>query len=549
MRGRRATRVRSAPVAARGADGVDVGIPMQRRPPDAPVDGRRGRRPAWPWVLAALPVVLVLLGEPVRRVLGLPPVVATAVGDLTQCVVAVAATAACALRARAGRRRREAGTSGWALLALALAGFAGGQAVWAYHQVVLGDEGPSFSLAEVGFLLYAALTPLALLLLARGGTHAGSWVRTLLDGVVVAGALAVVSWLLVLRALVAQAESFAALVLAAAYPVADAVALTVAITLVARTRLTAPVAALAAGAALMAVADSTYVYVGATGAYEPGGLLDATWTAALVATTAACLVRPGRAVTARRLRGGLLLQLLPYLPLALALAVVAGVAAGGEVSAGAVVALGGLGGLVLVRQWLVVVDNARLTQQLRAQASTLATLAYTDPLTGLANRAAFTEALERATTARTPLVAAFCDLDSFKAVNDLCGHAVGDALLVAVAARLRDVVRADDVVARLGGDEFAVLALTDDPEDEAACAAALRSRLGTALSVPFDLPADVTATAVADTRRDVVLRAVSASVGVVASAEVPGGDADALLQEADRRMYAQKRGRVALAAG
>ena len=75
-------------------------------------------------MLAALPVVLVLLGEPVRRVLGLPPVVATAVGDLTQCVVAVAATAACALRARAGRRRREAGTSGWALLALALAGFA-----------------------------------------------------------------------------------------------------------------------------------------------------------------------------------------------------------------------------------------------------------------------------------------------------------------------------------------------------------------------------------------------------------------------------------------
>ncbi|ROP45868.1 sensor domain-containing diguanylate cyclase [Pseudokineococcus lusitanus] len=527
-----------------------MGIPTQRRLPDAPVGDRRGRRPAWPWLLAALPVVLVLLGEPVRRVLGLPPVVATAVGDLTQCAVAVTATVVCTLRARAGHRRREAGTPGWALLSVALAGFAGGQSVWAYHQVVLGDAGPSFSLAEVGFLLYAVLAPLALLLLARGSTHAGSWVRTMLDGVVVAGALAVVSWLLVLQALVAQAESFAALALAAAYPISDAVALTVAITLVARTRLTAPVAALAVGAALMAVADSTYVYVGATGAYDPGGLLDATWTAALVAVTAACLLRPGRAVTERRLRGGLLLQLLPYLPLALALAVVAGVAAGGEVSAGAVVALGGLGGLVLVRQWLVVVDNARLTQQLRAQASALATLAYTDPLTGLANRAAFTEALERTTASRTPLVAAFCDLDRFKAVNDVCGHAVGDALLVAVAARLREVVRADDVVARLGGDEFAVLAVTADAEDEAACAAALRSRLVTALSVPFDLPADVTTSTTVDARRDAVLQAVSASVGVVASAEVPGGDADALLQEADRRMYTQKRGRrAAVAAG
>ncbi len=519
-----------------------VGIPTQRRLPDVPVDDRRGRRSAWPWLLGALPVVVVLLGDPVRRLLGLPPVVATAVGDLTQCVVAVVATLACVRRALTGHRRREAGTPGWALLAVALAGFAGGQAVWAYHQVVLRDEGPSFSLAEVGFLVYAALTPLALLLLARSGTHAGSWVRTLLDGVVVAGALTVISWLLVLRALAAQAESFAALALAAAYPVSDAVALTVTITLVARTRLTAPVAALAAGAALMAVADSTYVYVGATGAYEPGGVLDATWTAALVAITAACVVRPGTAVTERRLRGGVLLQLLPYVPLALALAVVAGVAAAGEVSGVAVVALGGLGGLVLVRQWLVVVDNARLTRQLRSQAAALATLAYTDPLTGLANRTAFTDALELATADRTPLVAAFCDLDSFKAVNDLCGHAVGDALLVAVAARLREVVRADDVVARLGGDEFAVLAHTSE-QDSAATAAALRTRLGTALSVPFDVPADPAATPEEATRRDAVLGAVAASVGVVASAEVPGGDADALLQEADRRMYAQKRAR------
>ncbi|HEY3613923.1 MAG TPA: sensor domain-containing diguanylate cyclase, partial [Gaiellales bacterium] len=81
-----------------------------------------------------------------------------------------------------------------------------------------------------------------------------------------------------------------------------------------------------------------------------------------------------------------------------------------------------------------------------------------DPLTGLANRSQFSLRVDAALARddNAPAVM-FLDLDDFKAVNDTLGHAAGDALLVAVAERLRASLREDDLAARLGGDEFAVL--------------------------------------------------------------------------------------------
>ena len=90
--------------------------------------------------------------------------------------------------------------------------------------------------------------------------------------------------------------------------------------------------------------------------------------------------------------------------------------------------------------------------------------AATDPLTGVANRRAFTEALEREWARRrreggTSLVGVI-DLDGFKEINDNLGHATGDRILQLVARTLREAARASDCVGRIGGDEFAVL-LTD----------------------------------------------------------------------------------------
>jgi len=88
-------------------------------------------------------------------------------------------------------------------------------------------------------------------------------------------------------------------------------------------------------------------------------------------------------------------------------------------------------------------------------------LATTDPLTGMANRRRFDEALrseaERCLRAGNPLTLMLLDIDHFKSVNDTYGHPVGDAVLKAVAAQCRAAVRDIDLVARVGGEEFAVL--------------------------------------------------------------------------------------------
>jgi diguanylate cyclase len=113
---------------------------------------------------------------------------------------------------------------------------------------------------------------------------------------------------------------------------------------------------------------------------------------------------------------------------------------------------GQLSGMVIVfRDTSAEVDRARELQD----------RATHDALTGLLNRAEFTQrlgrAFERALTLETPAALLAIDLDRFKAANDSSGHAAGDAVLRAVAVVCRQFVRSSDTVARLGGDEFAVI--------------------------------------------------------------------------------------------
>ena len=102
-----------------------------------------------------------------------------------------------------------------------------------------------------------------------------------------------------------------------------------------------------------------------------------------------------------------------------------------------------------------------ITLELRRAMIQVRYLALTDPLTGIANRPAFFDMLERAIARQRrqgdPFALLYMDLDGFKAVNDTSGHAVGDQVLRDVAGVLRRKIRSEDTAARLGGDEFAAL--------------------------------------------------------------------------------------------
>jgi diguanylate cyclase len=131
--------------------------------------------------------------------------------------------------------------------------------------------------------------------------------------------------------------------------------------------------------------------------------------------------------------------------------------------------------LVAARQAVALRDNARLLDDLAARQQELAHQAAHDSLTGLPNRTVLTAEITEALAAGTCGVAvAMIDLDDFKAINDDLGHAVGDALLVAVGRRIADQLPAGSMVARLGGDEYALLLLDGHAGTLAAVAAQLR---------------------------------------------------------------------------
>jgi diguanylate cyclase (GGDEF)-like protein len=158
----------------------------------------------------------------------------------------------------------------------------------------------------------------------------------------------------------------------------------------------------------------------------------------------------------------------------------------------------------------------------------LESLSVTDELTAVLNRRGFLIELTRAIAAasrRGPQgVLIICDLDGFKAVNDLYGHRAGNEVLRQVAATLRHRVRKNDVVGRLGGDEFALLLI------DASLANARRKAVGLARDLTA-IPPEI----------DGVPIPLSASFGL--AAYDGGEDQEALLHRADMAMYTQKRHR------
>lgn len=165
---------------------------------------------------------------------------------------------------------------------------------------------------------------------------------------------------------------------------------------------------------------------------------------------------------------------------------------------------------------------------LQTENETLAHQASHDSLTNLPNRAYFetrlTRTLRSLNKTRDKAAVLFLDSDRFKGINDAYGHAAGDAVLVAVATRIRAQLREDDVVARLGGDEFAIL-LT--PLHKVEDAQRIAEKIIASMLEPILLPGQACVV-------------TSLSIGIAVYPE-HGASAQELLCAADSAMYQAKR--------
>jgi diguanylate cyclase (GGDEF)-like protein/PAS domain S-box-containing protein len=171
-----------------------------------------------------------------------------------------------------------------------------------------------------------------------------------------------------------------------------------------------------------------------------------------------------------------------------------------------------------------IIVNGRDVTERRQLETDLLEQSLHDSLTGLPNRTLFIDRAERllalANRDQIPVSVLFVDLDNFKTFNDGMGHPAGDELLVAVARRMSNTVRAEDLLCRFGGDEFVVLV---DPRPPSIQANALAERLADVLRTPFEIDGRVIS--------------VTASVGIANGVDLSVED---LVRDADIAMYQAK---------
>ncbi len=448
--------------------------------------------------------------------------------DVIETLVPLVAGLVCLSAAR----RSVNGPTSWLLGGAGVVAWGLGQAVWTWYEVVLGVEVPFPSLADIGYLAFPVLASVGVALYHANNRSQRSSIGAALEGALLAASLFAISWFTLLQGLIESGSPSAyGFWLSLAYPIGDVILLAMVLHAVSQLR-SAPASLwlLCTGLVVMAVADSAFVWMVEQGSFSTGGWVDLAWITAFaiigVGGWRAHLETDREEATLDAPRIGLLL---PYVPFALGMGVIAARGWTGQLGRIELVVAGVLIALVLARQFIALVDNQSLLSTLRAREAELHHLAMHDPLTGLANRALLANRLQHAIAQRehpdTSLGLLLVDLDDFKEVNDFHGHAAGDDLLVTVADRLRECVRAHDTVARLGGDEFAILL---DPTSDNAETVAQRVLGALTAPVLMDPPG----------------LQISASVGI---GEVrTGGDgeregqATRAMREADIAMYAAK---------
>ncbi len=186
----------------------------------------------------------------------------------------------------------------WRRLGAASSAWSGGMAAWTWYESVRGLDVPFPSAADVGYLSLPVLAGWALLTLPLAAPTRAGRARTVLDGLVVASSLLLVSWMLVLDSIVQAGGDVASQVISLAYPLSDIVLITTVVYTWMRARhrragLPVPLLLIGVGLLALAVADSGFVYLTTSGAYSSGNWIDLGWGAGFCLLLLAALL-PGQ---------------------------------------------------------------------------------------------------------------------------------------------------------------------------------------------------------------------------------------------------------------
>src|SRR4051794_34802441 len=283
------------------------------------------------------------------------------VDDVVEMLAAAVAAAAALWRAlhSSGRTRTS-----WLLFAGGTGGWALGEAIWTYYEVVVGRDTPFPSLADAGFLVFPVLG-LAALLVRPSSAFAGQGrFRVALDAVLVAASLLIVSWATALGEVYrAGADSTFAAIVSLAYPASDLVLLTVTVVVVsyARTGARRGLWWITAGLIALSIGDSGFAYLTASDNYSGVNLIDAGWVAGFLILAGAAILDDVADVPTQTPVAPRVALLMPYVPAALAVLVLLRQASGHGAfdvvltTAGAFLAIALIG-----RQMLVLLENRAL---------------------------------------------------------------------------------------------------------------------------------------------------------------------------------------------
>ena len=437
---------------------------------------------------------------------------------------------------QSAKHSRQLGLA-WKMIAFSALVFALGDITWAVLELGL-REPPFPSPADAFYLLNYPFLLAGVLLLPEKPATRGEQIKKVLDMGIVMVASIFAFWNFLMGPLVASNAEYPLLeqAILLAYPVGDLVLLWALLRIIYKRsdqqeETDVPTFLLAASIAVTIIADCIYTYQAFMGTYVSGSFLDTLWRIGILLIGLAGIAQV-TAIRARKSTAGFPSRLeslvkkiravtpyFPYLWLIAAYLILirSSIYPMYMDFLSLLITVGGIIGLVLLRQMITLVENDKLNlelqhamEKLRGQTGELEQAnqelqneimerkaierqlthdSLHDAMTGLPNRVLFLDRLGQAIEyckRRTEYTFAilFVDIDQFKVINDSLGHLTGDQLLIAAGRRMKDCLRASDTVARLGGDEFAILLEIAKEKDSAA---AIAEKIQEALKLPFKL--------------------------------------------------------------